>query len=145
MRIMKIALCISIGSLLTWGCDMGGDDAAMFRGNLGRTGVYKANTVKALNAIRWKFKTEGGIGSSPAIADGVVFFGSIDKYLYAVDVKTGQEKWKFKTGSEVFSSPAIPISAWWRVRFRLGQYRDKSLHDRGHATRPHRPRHALPA
>ncbi len=37
----------------------------------------------------------------------MVYFGSDDSYLYAVDIKTGQEKWKFKTGAVVFSSPAI--------------------------------------
>jgi outer membrane protein assembly factor BamB len=47
------------------------------------------------------------VKSSPAVADGIVFFGSWDNYLYAVDVKTGQEKWKFKTDGEVFTSPAV--------------------------------------
>ncbi len=28
----------------------------------------------------------------------MVYVGSQDGYLYAVDTKTGQEKWKFKTG-----------------------------------------------
>jgi outer membrane protein assembly factor BamB len=33
-------------------------------------------------------------------------------YLYAIHVKTGQEKWKFKTEGEVlFSSPAIAENA----------------------------------
>ncbi|HPL05588.1 MAG TPA: PQQ-binding-like beta-propeller repeat protein, partial [Bacteroidales bacterium] len=41
------------------------------------------------------------------IADGVVYFGSFDGNLYAVDIKTGQEKWKFKTKYWVLSSPAI--------------------------------------
>ncbi|MBD2429283.1 PQQ-binding-like beta-propeller repeat protein [Phormidium sp. FACHB-1136] len=30
-------------------------------------------------------KTEGRVGSSPAIADGVVYFGSVDGHLYAVE------------------------------------------------------------
>ncbi len=34
-------------------------------------------------------------------------FGSLDSNLYAVDIKTGQEKWRFKTGDPVYSSPAI--------------------------------------
>ena len=33
---------------------------------------------------KWKFKTGGEIESSPAISDGVVYFGSFDSYLYAV-------------------------------------------------------------
>jgi outer membrane protein assembly factor BamB len=31
-----------------------------------------------------KFQTGGGVKSSPAIADGVVYFGSADGYLYAL-------------------------------------------------------------
>ena len=29
---------------------------------------------------------------------GVIFFGSLDSYLYAVDALTGKEKWRFKAG-----------------------------------------------
>jgi hypothetical protein len=55
----------------------------------------------------WRFKTGDLVFSSPAISSGVVYFGSYDNYLYALDAGTGQEKWKFKTGDGVFSSPAI--------------------------------------
>jgi outer membrane protein assembly factor BamB len=37
----------------------------------------------------------------------MVHIGSLGGYLYAVDIKTGQEKWKFKTEDMVTSSPAI--------------------------------------
>ena len=45
--------------------------------------------------------------SSPAFADGVVYFGSTDDYLYALDATTGQEKWKFKMGGHAVSSPVV--------------------------------------
>jgi len=45
--------------------------------------------------------------SSPAVADGVVYFGSTDGRLYAVDAAAGTQRWKFQTGSRVVSSPAI--------------------------------------
>ena len=42
------------------------------------------------------------------VSDGVVYVGSYDTYIYALDAQTGQEKWKFKTlGFPVTSSPAI--------------------------------------
>ena len=41
------------------------------------------------------------------MANGIVYFGSIDSYLYALDIKTGKEKWKFKTGDWISSSPAV--------------------------------------
>ena len=44
---------------------------------------------------KWKFKTAGEVSSSPFVSGGVVYFGSCDNYLYAVDSKTGKKKWKF--------------------------------------------------
>jgi len=49
----------------------------------------------------------GAIVSSPAISKGVVYFGSSDEYLYALDTNTGKEKWKFKTENDIVTSPAI--------------------------------------
>lgn len=45
--------------------------------------------------------------SSPAVANGVVYVGSLDKNLYAVDAKTGAMLWSYGMGSYVESSPAI--------------------------------------
>ncbi len=89
----------------------------------------------ALNAVtgapKWKFRTEGehrfaakhihGIEpasetmpdpfdfflSSPVVSSGIVYFGSSDSNVYALDAATGAPKWKFKTGDVVHSSPAI--------------------------------------
>src|SRR5262249_28743952 len=56
-------------------------------------------------SLRWKFKTGGFVGSSPAIDRGHVFFGSQNQDVYSVDATTGTEKWHFETGKIVFSSP----------------------------------------
>ena len=46
--------------------------------------------------------------SSPAIASGIVYFGSADGYIYAVDVETGKRRWRYKThGGWMRSSPAV--------------------------------------
>lgn len=58
-------------------------------------------------SLRWKFKTGGFVGSSPAIDRGHVFFGSQNQDVYSVDSTTGTEKWHFETGKIVFSSPAV--------------------------------------
>jgi len=41
------------------------------------------------------------------VSNGVVYIGSYDKNLYAVDAVTGTEKWRFKTGIFYGSSPAV--------------------------------------
>ncbi|MCL5283440.1 MAG: PQQ-binding-like beta-propeller repeat protein [Armatimonadetes bacterium] len=62
----------------------------------------------AVGRLKWKFKTGAWVSSSPAIGtDGVVYVGSLDSYVYALDGNTGRLKWKFLTGNEVSSSPAI--------------------------------------
>ena len=81
-------------------------DSAMFRGDL----EHNANSTggpPALHGIRWKFETHGEVVSTPAIVQGVVFVGSNDGNLYALDQQTGAMKWKFEAHSRVPSSPAV--------------------------------------
>jgi eukaryotic-like serine/threonine-protein kinase len=82
-------------------------NAPMFRGNLQHAGVYNSAGVPSFNQIKWRFHTNGRVISSPAIVDGVVYFGSTDSNLFAVDAQSGKLKWKFETGSWSTSSPAV--------------------------------------
>src|SRR5438132_11642834 len=68
-------------------------DWPLFRGNPLQTGVADAALPETLK-VRWKFKTGESIETAPAIVGGVVYVGSLDQYLYAIDLRTGQEKWK---------------------------------------------------
>jgi outer membrane protein assembly factor BamB len=79
----------------------------MFRADPQHTGIFDGRGVVNSNISVWRFVTGGVVSSSPAIADGSVFFGSDDGNLYAVDAATGEEKWHFLTGKGVASSPAI--------------------------------------
>ena len=45
--------------------------------------------------------------SSPAVANGVVYVGSEDNNVYALNAKTGAKLWSYSTGSFVESSPAV--------------------------------------
>jgi len=57
--------------------------------------------------LKWVFETNGIIDSSPAIgADGIIYIGSFDDNLYAIN-PDGTEKWVFETDGDVNSSPAI--------------------------------------
>ncbi len=57
----------------------------------------------------WKFKTEGTLSTSPiCFSDGlsdVLIAADEDKYLYAIDSKSGKEKWKFKTNDTITKTP----------------------------------------
>ena len=57
--------------------------------------------------IKWKYKAGSTIGLSPVIGeDGTIYFGSRDKYFYAVNTN-GILKWKFKTEGAIFSPPSL--------------------------------------
>jgi outer membrane protein assembly factor BamB len=45
--------------------------------------------------------------SAPFLADGVIYVGNLDGYLYAVAAGSGQLKWRFKTDGGVTSSPLV--------------------------------------
>ncbi len=58
-------------------------------------------------SMAWRFRTGGSIISSPSVYDNMVYVGSSDGYLYALDAWNGKMQWKFKTGDLIESSPAI--------------------------------------
>ncbi len=48
------------------------------------------------------------VNTSPAVIEGVVFAGSSDeRFLQAVDARTGKERWRLATERPVWSSPAV--------------------------------------
>jgi len=81
--------------------------AAQFRGDAAHSGVYPGAAPKEITHVKWAFKTGGRVFSSPAVADGLVFVGSNDHFLYALDAASGREAWKFSTAANVNSSPAV--------------------------------------
>ena len=57
--------------------------------------------------LRWSYSTGGNVYSSPVVANGVVYVGSNDNNVYALNASTGAELWQFTTGDSVTSSPAV--------------------------------------
>ena len=49
----------------------------------------------------------GKVDSSPAIANGIVYVGSEDKQVYALNATIGDRLWSYATGDMVVSSPAV--------------------------------------
>ncbi len=65
--------------------------------------------IKADGTILWQVATGGAILSSPAIgANDLVYVGSKDNKLHAINVTNGNREWEFSAPqNEVVSSPAI--------------------------------------
>lgn len=55
----------------------------------------------------WELRLGGRIVSSPTVADGILYIGSRDSSLYAIDVATGTLRWKRKTLGWIDSSPLV--------------------------------------
>ena len=49
----------------------------------------------------WNYTTGSAVDSSPAIVDGVVYVGSNDDKIYALNATNGAQIWNYTTGSEV--------------------------------------------
>jgi outer membrane protein assembly factor BamB len=75
----------------------GKDDWPVFRGGPEQTGAATARLPDKLEVL-WKFETGDAIEGTPAVSRGVVFVGSLDEHLYALDLNSGAQKWKFKAG-----------------------------------------------
>jgi len=71
----------------------------------GRLYAYDAKTGEPRDGF--PFRVEDKIWSTPVIKDGVVYFGSHDKHIYAVSLADGTLKWKFLTGGTVAGRPLL--------------------------------------
>jgi outer membrane protein assembly factor BamB len=54
----------------------------------------------------WRFRA-GVIETPPLVAKGLVYFGSWDDRVYAVDARTGRLRWSFTTGGRVKGGVAL--------------------------------------
>ncbi len=61
----------------------------------------------AAGSVLWTYHTGNAIWSSPSVSDGMVFFGSDDMSVYALDVNTHSLRWKFTTRGFVRSRPSV--------------------------------------
>jgi eukaryotic-like serine/threonine-protein kinase len=80
----------------------------MYRGNLQNTGVYDTRAARYFGEQpNWTFQAESPITCSPVVADGLVYFGTEDGNLVAVDMHQGIERWRFQLGRPVVTPPEI--------------------------------------
>jgi outer membrane protein assembly factor BamB len=103
-KLLGVTLCFIFLQTIVYA-----DDWPMFRGDGFNSGSVE-DILEPPLSVQWTFKASNKIVSSASVDDGVVYFGSRDNYLYAVDINTGKEKWKFKAEKWVDSSPAITLT-----------------------------------
>src|SRR5579864_2217973 len=113
ISILVLVLCACFVSV-AWGqqlANKGSSDWTEFhRLDMVRVNPYE-HVLNVHNAgkmvVKWKFKTGKSVFASPAVVNGVVFVGSEDDNVYALNGSTGAKLWSYTTGSWVRSSPAV--------------------------------------
>src|SRR5256885_4172385 len=108
LRIVTSVALLSSALLVSGSRERSGPPApeTMFRGGPAHQGVYQGGGPTLLG-LAWRAPTDGDVVSSAAIANGVVYVGSGDGFLYALDLATGARRWRYDAGSPVSSSPAV--------------------------------------
>ncbi len=80
---------------------------SMFHHDSAHTG-YSTSTGPLTNQTLWKFETGNSVEySSPSIVNGVVYVGSQDRTVYALDAATGNKIWSFAAGYSIKSTAAV--------------------------------------
>ena len=77
-----------------------------YRGNAqlqGRAQGRLANKFK----LAWTFQTQAPVKSSAVISGGVVYIGSDDGFVYALDADKGARQWAFKTEGPIEAPPLV--------------------------------------
>ena len=67
------------------------------------TGPIQGSGIKPL----WSFKCEDEIRGTPAAAQGLVYIGSYDNNLYALNAADGKFQWKYPTDGGVMTRPIL--------------------------------------
>ena len=81
------------------------------RGGPARTGEQAGPGPAGVPDIRWQVQTGAVAPASPAVVDGVVYVGTHDRTLLALDATGGTERWRLVTDGAVGGAPAVADGA----------------------------------
>lgn len=112
--VSSLAVTLAMYPLKGWSFSESADGALhsapeewrMFRGNTHQSGVQQGELPDEPK-ILWTFQASDAIETTAAIADGNVYFGTLDGSFYAVDFASGTMRWQRKIPSEIKSSPTV--------------------------------------
>jgi outer membrane protein assembly factor BamB len=105
---MKTLILPALVLLLTACCVPNASLAqGQFRGDAAHSGVFAGAAPQRAPKVKWTFVTGDRVVSSPVMHDGVLFFGSDNGHVYAVEAASRRERWRFRTGGPVSATPAV--------------------------------------
>ena len=96
---------------LIWKAQVGGSTAPPV---IHEDSVLVASTDKVVRRLRavdgtqiGSYQTEGTLASAPVVADGKLYQGAKDGFLWVFELTTGKRLWRFETGGPILTSPVI--------------------------------------
>jgi outer membrane protein assembly factor BamB len=78
-------------------------NVTLYRGDSQRTGVYNTPAIRNQPEVKWQTEVSSSWLMPPIIADGILYTGSGDGVLYALNAETGEQIWSVG-GFEAFES-----------------------------------------
>ena len=81
----------------------------MFGRTLNKNRYYPASVNMEDIRFLWNYTTGDYVFSSPAVVNGVLYIGSNDDNVYALNATNGSKIWNYTTGGDVDSSPAVAV------------------------------------
>lgn len=81
-------------------------DWPMFRGNPWHSGFGQGTSVTS-PVLLWKFSASSSIASGPAIVNGIIYFGSGNGTIFALNAISGDQIWNRTTPMSADTSPAV--------------------------------------
>jgi len=79
----------------------------LFRGNPQRNGIYELPAIRHQPEVKWQTEVGSTWLMPPLLADGILYTGSGDGVLYALDAETGEQLWSKEGFGQLESTGAI--------------------------------------
>ena len=57
--------------------------------------------------LLWSYSTGNTIESTPVVVNGILYVGSVDHHLYALDAASGEERWRYLAGNSLPASSVV--------------------------------------
>ncbi len=87
--------------------ETGSTNVTLYRGNPQRTGVFNFPAIREEPNLKWQTKISSTWLMPPILADEILYTGSGDGILYAIDVQTGEKLWSTGGFSQLENSGAV--------------------------------------
>ena len=97
----------NVPEISSWRVDQGDGSLSKIGTITPETGPSFMSTDRKGRYLLSSFYQSGHAAVHPIGDDGVVYIGSLDNKLYALDGKTGVKKWEFEIQKRPFSSPVV--------------------------------------